>query len=178
MAQDKRRFMLCLAPILASVLCLWVYADRIARELPVGFVDQDRSALSRNLGRSFDAAPQIALRPMRESAEVNEALLRGEIRGAIIIANGLSESVREGRTGVVSVWRDGSMPVPSNQIYAATAGVVSTQSARQSVGRLMAGDSPARRFAHPRESLPRLHALHGAGLDSLFPATGTDARRR
>jgi len=141
-AQDKQRFMLWLAPILASVLCLWVYADRIARELPVGFVDQDRSVLSRSLERSFDVAPQIALRPMRDVAEVNEALLRGEIRGAIVIANGLSESVREGRTGVVTVWRDSSMLVPSNQIYAATLGVVSTESARLSVGRLMVTGIP------------------------------------
>jgi len=142
LAQDKQRFMLWLAPIVASVLCLWVYADRIARELPVGFVDQDRSALSRSLERSFDAAPQIALRRMHDAAEVNEALLRGEIRGAIVIADGLSESVREGRTGVVTVWRDGSMPVPANQIYAATSGVVSTESARQSVGRLMVAGVP------------------------------------
>ena len=103
LAQDKQRLLLWLAPILASVLCLWVYADRIARELPVGFVDQDRSALSRSLERSFDAAPQIALRRMHDAAEVNEALLRGEIRGAIVIADGLSEAVREGRTGVVTV---------------------------------------------------------------------------
>jgi len=142
LAQDKQRLMLWLAPILASVLCLWVYADRIARELPVGFVDQDHSALSRSLERSFDAAPQIALRRMHDAAEINEALLRGEIRGAIVIANGLGESVREGRTGVVTVWRDGSMPVPANQIYAATSGVVSTESARQSVGRLMVAGIP------------------------------------
>lgn len=142
MWHDKRRLLLWLAPLLASALCIWVYADRIARELPVGFVDQDRSALSRTLERSFDAAPQIALHRMHDAAEITDALQRGQIRGAIIIADGLSEAVREGRTGVVTVWRDSSMPVPTNQIYAATSGVIGTESARLSTGRLMVAGIP------------------------------------
>jgi len=137
LGRDWHRLLLLLAPILASATCIWVYSDRIARELPVGFIDQDRTSLSRTLEREFDATPQIHLVEFSNETELSEAFRRGEVRGAIIIPDGLDERVREGGTSSITVWRDCTVPVVANQVYAATAGVITTKLAQLATGRIM-----------------------------------------
>ncbi len=132
------RFLLLLAPIVATSLCLLVYSERVLRDIPCGVIDLDQSALSRSLVRNLQATPQINLRTYPDEASVREAFPRGEIRGAILIPHGLDEDVREGRTARVIGLRDASNPVVANQVYSAIAGVIGAEAARLSTTRMMA----------------------------------------
>ena len=51
-----------LVPLLYPLLYSWAYNNEVTREVPVAVVDQSHSALSRQFIRSYDAAPDVAVK--------------------------------------------------------------------------------------------------------------------
>ena len=71
----------------AVIALLWaVFASGTATELPLAVVDLDRSSASRQLVRSLDASPGLAvsLRPTT-LADARSAVRRGEVEGVVLI---------------------------------------------------------------------------------------------
>lgn len=136
--REPFRLFLLLAPWIALGVSLLVYSERVVREIPVGYVDQDQSSLSRTLIRGFDATPQIHLRKYFDSYELHKAFRTGAVHGGILIPNGLAEWTREGKTARVVVWRDASNPLYSNQVFQASSGVLAAEGAKLEAGRLIA----------------------------------------
>lgn len=137
------RIALALAPFLAWGTCLAVYAERTPRQLHVGVVDQDRTALSRAIVRDLSAAPALALRTYPDQESLHKALRSGTIRAGVVIPDGTDETVREGRTARVAMLRDATRTMPATQIFSAVSTVIATESARLSVARLMRAGLPA-----------------------------------
>lgn len=162
------RFLLALAPLLATAFCLFVYSARTVRELPVAVVDLDGSSLSRTLRRDLDAAPQIRGIEVEGLEQAGEGFRRGVFRAVVVLPDGLDLQTRTGRTARVVVWRDATNPMASNQLYSAIATIVATENARLVAGRLaLAGLSlqQAKEVALPLRTDPR--AITNPSFDYL-----------
>ncbi|MBK8802583.1 MAG: ABC transporter permease [Fibrobacteres bacterium] len=152
------RFLLWLAPLVATAFCLGVYANRTVREMPVAVVDMDRSALSRTLSRDLDAAPQIRAVEVATLVDAMDGFRRGSIRAVVVLPSGMDREVRSGRTASVACWRDATNPMAANQLYSAVSTIVATESARLVAGRLMMSGLPlpqAKAMALPLRTDPR-----------------------
>lgn len=152
------RFLLLFMPVLATAACLWVYAGRVARHMPVAVVDMDRSGLSRTLARDMASAPQMSVTELPDVESARQALRRGEIRAAAILPEGMDRDVRQGSCARVVFWRDASNPSAANQLYSVMSTIVASESGRLVAGRLaMAGLplSQAKEMVLPLRSDPR-----------------------
>jgi ABC-2 type transport system permease protein len=168
LARSPGRLALLLAPFLATAVCLMVYGQRVARNLPVAVIDQDHSGISRQLVRDLSAAPQMQLREMGSVPEAMEAFRKGTIRAAALLPDGLDQEIRLGRTGRVVFWRDASNPLAANQLYSAISTIVSSEGARLTVTRLAAVGLPlsqAKEMALPLRSDAR--GMYNPGFDYL-----------
>lgn len=92
-------------PLLLFFLMWAIFSQGIARDLPVGVVDLDKSRISRALIRHYDASP--ALETAYNYPEVQQgaaALRRGEIYGLVIIPEDLEKRVILGRPPLVNAF--------------------------------------------------------------------------
>ncbi len=152
------RILLFLAPLLTTVICMGAYQNRVTRHLPVAVIDQDQSGLSRTLVLDLAAAPQISLRVFPDEATAWKALRRAEVRGVVILPQGMDRDIRQGRTASVVFWRDASLISATNQLYATVLTIVTTESARLCASRLMLAGLPmsqAKEMVLPLRSDPR-----------------------
>ena len=78
------------------------YSNQLVRGMPIAVVDQDRSALSRQLIRYAAADPLLDVRLISPLAqEAQAALWRGEVAGVLIIPAGLQKDVSRGTAAKV-----------------------------------------------------------------------------
>lgn len=91
---DKWLFsLLTWVPILFFSLFWGLFSDGAVRDLPVGVVDHEKSSLSRQFIRAYDAAPVIKIEPYTDMIQGLSALRRGDIYGLIVLPAGLAEDV-------------------------------------------------------------------------------------
>ena len=78
---------------------LWsIFSAGIARELPIGIVDLDKSRISRAIIRHYDASPALnAAYSFPDARQGAHALRAGKINGLVIIPNGLEKQTILGR---------------------------------------------------------------------------------
>ncbi|WP_391856624.1 ABC transporter permease [Vibrio cidicii] len=73
-------------PLLIALMIWGVFSAGIARDLPIGIVDQSHSTLSRKLVQMLDASPTLSTeRAYSDVAAAKDALIRGEIYAYVII---------------------------------------------------------------------------------------------
>ncbi len=152
------RLLLFFTPLLTTTVCLFAYAERVARHMPVVVVDHDRSGLSRILTRDMAATPQMAVSELPDEESARRALRRGEVRAVAIFPDGMDREVRQGRTARMVFWRDATNMSATNQLYSAMATIVATESSRLCAGRLMMAGlsmSQAKEMVLPLRSDPR-----------------------
>ncbi len=155
---EPARFLLVLAPLVATALSLGAYASRTTRNIPVGVVDMDRSSLSRTLVRDIAATPQMQAVSLPDPEAAYDNFRQGRIRAAAILPDGMDRDQRTGGTARMMLLRDATNPVASNQIYAAMATIAATEGARLEAARLMAAGLPmaqAKEMALPLRTDPR-----------------------
>jgi ABC-2 type transport system permease protein len=115
------------------------YAHETVQGVPVAVVDQDRSALSRQIIRFAQAHP--ALRLMQVTPELDEArdlLWRNDVAGMLIIPAGLNAQVLAGRPASVEVAGNGVYMMLNKTALNGLAEVVGTVSAGVEIKRLEA----------------------------------------
>ncbi|BHH85132.1 ABC transporter permease [Desulforhopalus sp. 52FAK] len=84
-------------PLLLGILLWSVFAKGLARELPVGYVDLDRSQVSRSILRNFDASPSLDLVQGYGDISIGSAALRaGDIYALIVVPGGLEKNTALG----------------------------------------------------------------------------------
>ncbi|USD66475.1 ABC transporter permease [Vibrio sp. SCSIO 43136] len=79
----------------ALIACLWwIFAQGIARDMPIGVVDLDHSQLSRQIVHHYDASPSLAIKHMYSDATAaKQALKSGDIYAYVVIPKGASKDV-------------------------------------------------------------------------------------
>lgn len=132
--------MLIIAPLIYSFFYPWPYSSEQLQRVPVALVDQDHSALSRQIQRFVQASPRLELRLLTaDEGAARAALAAGEIRGYALLPAGLKREAGQGRGQVVPVLADGAYFLPNKIVLQGFAEVLGTVSAGIELRQLQAG---------------------------------------
>lgn len=130
----------------AVIVLLWaIFAKGTATELPLAVVDLDHSSASRQLVRSLDASPGLAV-SLRSTtlADARSAVRRGEVEGIVLIPADFRRALKRGEATEVTAWYNAQFLLTGNAISREVQAVVLTYSAQASaLSRLARGESRA-----------------------------------
>lgn len=113
------------------------YSPETVRRVPVAIVDQDHSALSRQLIRYARAHPSILVVGVSTRPEAAQALIwQGEAAGAMIIPADFSRKLLAGRQADIEVSGNGSYPLLNKVVLNGLAEIAATLSAGVELKRL------------------------------------------
>lgn len=127
---------------------LWFFHAGVARELPVALVDNDRSAMSRQLVRMIRATPAAGPVFAVSSADGGERLLRrGEVMAVVVIPEGFERDLEAGRQGRVEGYVTGTNMTANGLISKSLQQAVMTLSARLALERCVAAGIPTAELA-------------------------------
>jgi ABC-2 type transport system permease protein len=150
---DKGAFaLLFLGGIVYSFFYPLPYSRESVRQAPVAVIDQDHSALSRQLARYADAHPSVGVTVV--TADLQQALdllRRNEIAGTLFIPSGLSDKVLTGRAANVEVAGNGLYMMLNKSAVNGLAEAVGTVSAGVEVKRLGANTPSAEQALAQRQ---------------------------
>ena len=108
--------------VFAPVFCFFFFADLLKQglpmKLPIAVVDEDNTALSRQLYLSLEAIPQtdVILRTA-SFTEARKAMQKGEIYGIFHIPADFRQEVTTGREPVISFYTNETYLLPSSLAY-------------------------------------------------------------
>lgn len=166
--RDKAALMLLfISGIVYSFFYPLPYSAETVRRVPVAIVDQDNSALSRQLIRYAAAHPGIAVAGVTTRPETaQEWLWKGEAAGVMLIPADFSRKVLAGAQPEVEVGGNGSYPLLNKVVLNALAEVVGTVSAgielkRQGAATPSATQAEAQRQPLSAEALPMFNVREG-----------------
>jgi ABC-2 type transport system permease protein len=153
--QDKAALLLFfISGIVYSLFYPLPYSAETVRGVPVAIVDQDNSALSRQLIRYAGAHPAIdVVRVTRRPEEAQELIWQGDAAGAMFIPADFSRNVLAGAQPEVEVSGNGSYPLLNKVVLNGLAEVVGTISAGIEIKRLSATTPSAMQVAALRQPL-------------------------
>ncbi len=123
------------------------YRQEIVQQAPVVVVDQDRSALSRQITRYVQAHPAVlVLEVTPDVARAHELLWRNQASGALVLPAGLNATVLSGRAAEVALVGHGAYLLLNKAALTGLAEAVGTVSAGIEIKRLSAS-TPSERVA-------------------------------
>ena len=99
--------LITLGPLLTLVVLGWMFVASVALQLPVAYVDQDHSSLSRQLARNLDASPRVEVTAQPADLESAWPLIRSGQVWAIVYMPAHSErEVLAGRRADIIVYEN------------------------------------------------------------------------
>lgn len=116
-------------PLIVIGLLWAVFASGTATELPLAVVDLDQSSASRQLVRSLDASPGLAV-SLRSTtlAYAESAVRRGDVEGIVMIPADFQRQLKRGARGEVSAWFNAQFLLTGNAMSRELQAVVLTYS--------------------------------------------------
>ncbi|OCJ38660.1 ABC transporter permease [Serratia sp. 14-2641] len=102
--------------ILSLCIMSMVYANRTVWDLPVGVIDQDHSAASRQLIRQLDATPKIAIQTYDSLDEAKRDLGWRKLFAVIIMPVDLEKKILNGKNIEIPVFGDATNRLANGQI--------------------------------------------------------------
>ncbi|WP_447774915.1 ABC transporter permease [Variovorax boronicumulans] len=109
--------MISWVPLLAVFLIWWIFSAGLPERLPIGVLDQDHSALSRQLVRFLDATPGLRMaQQYADEAEMQRALTSGAVDAAVQVPRDLSRDVKQGRIGQIVLLHNAQLGTHSSLI--------------------------------------------------------------
>ncbi|MFT3720006.1 ABC transporter permease [Pseudorhodoferax sp.] len=154
-------------PALAVALLWWIFSAGLPTQLPIGVLDEDHSALSRQLVRWLDATPGLRVAERyADAAEMQAALRAGRVQAAVALPRGLAREVKQGRTGQAVLLDNAQFGTHSSLIQRDVRTVVGTLSAGIELGvRNKRGQSPAAARAAQEPLRASMVALFNTATD-------------
>lgn len=117
-------------PLLACAVMAWIFSAGLPQQLPIGLMDQDHSALSRQLGRFLDATPGLKLvTSYDDTAQATQALRRTEVYAVVSIPADFSRQVKLGQAAQVTLLHNAQLGTHSGLIQRDVRTAVATLSA-------------------------------------------------
>ncbi|KUE80502.1 multidrug ABC transporter permease [Aeromonas schubertii] len=136
------RMLVLWLPLGMMLLLWWIFSAALVRDLPVGLVDLDKSAMSRQLARQMDASPSLRLADEYASvAEGSRALRGGEIYALVVMPAHLERDARLGTGPRITAWNNGQFVLIAKVIASALAQVVGTLNGQVGVLQALADGS-------------------------------------
>ena len=117
-------------PLLACAFMGWIFSAGLPQQLPIGLMDQDHSALSRQLGRFLSATPGLKLvASYDDTAQATQALRRTEVYAVVSIPADFSRQVKLGQAAQVTLLHNAQLGTHSGVLQRDVRAVVGTLSA-------------------------------------------------
>ena len=114
-------FSFVIVAIAVSFIYTYLYSEETLQELPIGVVDEDNTAQSRQLLRMIDATSQTAIySSYLNLTEAEKSFQQEKIRGIVTIPNGFSRDLQRGEQPSISVYADASYMLYYKQVLTAT----------------------------------------------------------
>lgn len=146
--------MFIVAPVLYAFFYPWPYTTQELRRVPVAIVDQDHSAIARQIGRFAQASPRLDLRFVTASeAEARRALARREIEGYVLLPADMKRDIVRGQGVVLPVLADGAYFLINKVVLSGFGEVIGTVSAGAELRQLQARGAPKAQAALNRSPL-------------------------
>lgn len=130
-------------PLLLFFIMWAIFAQGIARDLPIGVVDLDKSRLSRALIRQYDASPSLETADYYlEVRQGATALRSGKIYGLVIIPADLEKRTVLGRPPVVDAFVNSQFLLVGKMVNSALLQAQGTFTAKVEIAKNLATGAP------------------------------------
>ena len=107
-----------LAPLFCCLFFTSLMQEGLPEKLPMGLVDEDRTATSRNIARNLDAFQMVDVAHVYANAtEARRAVQRGEVYGFYYIPQGTAAEVNRRRVPTVSFYSNYSYLIAGSLLY-------------------------------------------------------------
>jgi ABC-2 type transport system permease protein len=157
-------------PLLSFAVLLAIFHSAVPRDLPVVIVDEDHSALARQLTRMIDATP--TMRVAAQAADVEEArglILQNAAYAMILLPADMERDVRRGDAPKVVAYYNAQLLLPSSLIRRDLRAAVATLSAGVEMKmREARGDTPRGALAHLEPIRLDSHTLFNPQLNYTY----------
>lgn len=141
--KDKGALLLfVLAPLVYSAFYPLPYLNHVVRDVPVGVVDLDQTAQSRQIVRWLAAHPNIQVETFADIYLAETAMKSGLLGGFVILPSGLAKEIAHGEAVNLPVIADAAYFLVYRQVLTAVLEVAGTFGAQVQVGRSMAVGRP------------------------------------
>ncbi len=144
-------FAVFIYPLVYSI----AYKNNVVRDIPITFVDLDKSATSRQLTRMVGATKELAV--TREAGSLHEArqlFWDGDTKGIILIPEGFEKNLLKGLQSSVSVYCDASYFLIYKETLSGAIQAAGTFSAGVEIKRLMAAGNSEEQAMQQRDPVP------------------------
>ncbi|WP_028022340.1 ABC transporter permease [Enterovibrio calviensis] len=116
---------------LALFLLVWaIFSSGTGRDLPIGVVDLDNSALSRSLVRYYDATPTLAVRSFNQVESASASLDSAQTYATVVIPHDFERATRRGENPNVTAFYNSQYILIGKLVNSAINQAQSTFSAR------------------------------------------------
>ncbi|MNS82536.1 Inner membrane transport permease YbhR [compost metagenome] len=133
------RLVMIAVPLFYFLLVGWLYSAGKVTEIPIAVVDQDRSALSRELARAFEQDQSLRVAAVVASEpEAARLLDAGDVAAAVVLPPRLEASIKTGREAAVLALIDGANMMIANNAMTALNRDIKTVSAAITLRKLAA----------------------------------------
>lgn len=125
---------LVIYPLLYSI----AYQKEVIKDIPIGVVDLDHTALSRQASKMADATEQlmVAYKPA-SLKEAEDLFFNGKIKGVILIPNHFEKDILSGQQSNLVVYSDASYFLLYKQVYAGSVYSIGTLNAGIEIKRFL-----------------------------------------
>lgn len=172
-------FFVLLFPLLVFLTLASIFRAGVPTGLPVAVVDGDRSAVSRQIVRAVDAAPEVAIAFRADDlAQARRLILRGDVYGVLLLPAGLERDLRAGRRPEAVLFFNNQFMTPASGVASGVQSALLTVNAGIAVGLRTAEGQNAALAAQAVDPIPvQRSPLFNPALDyvhfllaSLMPA--------
>ena len=141
--------MISWVPMLAVLLMWWIFAAGLPGKLPIGIVDGDHGALSRQLVRMLDASQGLRVEARYlDLHEAKQAMQAGKVAAVLVIPRDIERDIKRGKPARVQLLHNAQWSAFSGLVQRDVRAVVGTLSAGIEIAiREKRGQSPGQAVA-------------------------------
>lgn len=150
LAGNRAEVFFCIVLPVLWMLVVWgLLGQGVITDVPVGFVDNDKTSLSRSIARALDANRAVALESRNSREEALAAMRQGALYGVIVIPAGYTRDTLAGRGSSVILYLDENRYAVAGTLQAEVSSVISAlslESTTEAALRTGSGVAGARRL--------------------------------
>lgn len=132
------RLIMVSAILLYSLFYTMPFTNHIARNIPIGIIDQDTSSISREFVRDLNATEYVDIKKFYQDIEdAKNDYYKNKIRAFILIPKDFERDLKRGKQSFVSSYCDSAFLILYKQIATAVSTLAGEMGAKLEIGTLM-----------------------------------------
>ena len=121
-----------------SIFYMMPFSNQATREVPIGIIDNDRSAMSREFVRDLNSTEYVKVE--NDFTDINQAkkeYYKNKIQAFVVIPKDFERDIKRGKPSFVSTYTDSAFMIIYKQVATAVATLATEFGAKIEVGTLM-----------------------------------------